>query len=391
MPDFKPRSRLYSTAGRAWLVLACLVGLAACSADDESAAQVDAESKAQSTVAAAEQARCPAGDALIARVRALQADGSDAEIRRWLDDVRAGGDANDTRPDQERTGCASFATLDDEQTERYVALLYSGPARMAPALALHQTPAAQKAILRAYRDDPDAVSDNPGLAAALAMAQIQQGESYEAAYEDLAFAALNDGIDPGYVRGYLNHFGCGYEDAVWAAKSKDRIDFLAGDAFPTSTTTADTAQSELVNDRMALLKQNRAPTLRSDCPLSASYAADHNGDTLTRLKLKAQQLSDDLQAKFGEYADMFARDDENEPNGAGEPKRSTFEKLEQQMAEQYAALERFARESGELASARWQYCANRFDRSFDFDAVADCVKAQPSAGESKDEADNETR
>ncbi|MBS63794.1 hypothetical protein [Salinisphaera sp.] len=389
MPDFKPRFRLSVPVVRAGVVLACLLGLAACGDDDDAATAAQAEADAPGV--AVEDARCPAGDALIARVRALEADGSDAEIRGWVDDVRAGGDVNDTRPDEERSGCASFATLDDDQTERYVALLYNGPAAMAPALALHQTPAAQKAILRAYRDDPDAVSDNPGLAAALAMAQIQQGESYEAAYEDLSFAALNDGIDPAYVRGYLNHFGCGYEDAVWAAKSKERIDFLAGDAFPTSTSVADTAQSELVNDRMALLKQKRAPTLRSDCPLSARYAADHNGDTLTRLKLKAQQLSDDLQAKFGEYADMFARDDDNEPSDTGEPKRSALEKFEDQMAEQYAALERFARESGELASARWQYCANRFDRSFDFDAVADCVKAQPSAGESKDEADNETR
>ena len=75
------------------------------------------------------------------------------------------------------------------------------------------------------------------------LAQIQQGKSYEAAYRDLAFAALNDGIAAGYVRGYLAHFGCGYEEAVWAAKTKDRIDFLAGDAFPTSTSPADTGQS----------------------------------------------------------------------------------------------------------------------------------------------------
>ena len=385
MPDLNPRfPHTLRTIARALIAIACIYALAACGAgddDEKTTAAADAEAPG---AAASDNTRCPSGDALIARVQALQNGGSDEAVTRWLNDIRVGADAADPQSQAERSGCASFETLDDEQTDRYVALLYDGPARMASALALHQTPAAQKAILRTYRDDPDAVSDNPGLAAAVAMAQIQQGKSYEAAYRDLAFAALNDGIAAGYVRGYLAHFGCGYEEAVWAAKTKDRIDFLAGDAFPTSTSPADTGQSRLIDDRMALLKQNEVPQLRADCPLSAQYAADHNGDTLTRLKLKAQQLSDALRGKFGEYADMFAREHDSDTK-APESGRSTLDRFEQEMAKQYAALEDFARQSGELASARWQFCANRFDRGFDFDAIADCVKAQPAESESGNE------
>ena len=372
-----------SFLARVALVVACVGLLSACGGDDDehSAAAAPEASETDTAIAADDsQLRCPGGEALLARVRALQAKSDPQAQRRWVADVLAG---------PERSGCASFKTLDDDQTKRYVTLLYNGDVQMSPALALHQTPAAQKAILHAYREVPDAVTDNAGLAAAVAMAQIQQGKSYEAAYRDLAFAALNDGIDAGYVRGYLTHFGCGYEDAVWAAKTRERIDFLAGDAFPASTRAGDTQQSQLIEDRMALLKQGEVPQLRADCPLSTRYAADHNGDTLTRLKLKAQQLSDSLRATFDGYAERFSDDDsDNDNTGDAKPRQHsnwTLEKFERQMAEQYAALEDFARQSGELASARWQYCANRFDRSFDFEAIADCVKAQPRPADQDNE------
>ena len=81
---------------------------------------------------------------------------------------------------------------------------------------------------------------------------------------------------------------------------------------------------------------------------------------------------------------MFAREHDSDTK-APESGRSTLDRFEQEMAKQYAALEDFARQSGELASARWQFCENRFDRGFDFDAIADCVKAQPAESESGNE------
>lgn len=389
---------------RALVVLAC-VALTACgSADEENEANVAAE--AVGATAATDAARCPRGDELIARVRALQEDGSDSDVERFTRAIQAGADraVNDSVEDKDgRQGCAGYQTLSPSQTETYVDLLYNGRPAMAPALVFGQTEAARRAILNAYRDDPDAVTSNPGLAAALAMAQIGSGQSYEAAYEDLAFAALNDGIAPGYVRGYLSHFGCDYEDAVWAAKTKKREDFLEGDPFPTSTSPEQTGDAALIADRMALLQRGEVPALRAECPLSVQHATDRNGDTLARFKLQARRWADQLHNRLGAFADGLGEGSEpDDTSSKDEDQQNAFtldpgwldmDALGTQMLDRMQALGDAAQRAGNTAGARLQACRQRLEQGFA--AVVDCFKDEGGQGdtstdESKTENDTTT-
>ena len=259
---------------------------------------------------------------------------------------------------------------------------------MAPALVFGETEAARRAILEAYRDDPDAVTNNPSLAAALAMAQIGSGESYASAYEDLSYAALNDGIPPRYVRGYLSHFGCGYEDAVWAAKTKERADFLEGEAFPTRTSPERAGEGTLVEDRMALLQRGAVPELRAECPLSVQYAADRNGDTLTRLKLQARHWADALHAHIGDYAGWLSTGNDTDDAATDAPKEEgddgafsidiegfDMDAFGTRMRDNMQAFGELTRQAGDFASARLDTCRRSLDQGFL--AVFDCFKSEP--------------
>lgn len=377
------RSALGARTASGLIVLGLAAALVGCgTADDESDQGSSAAPEHSAAAQTSDRPRCPTGDALISRARQLEAHGSDAAIRRWTRAARAGPD--DKGSDGMSAGCASFQTLSDRQTRTYVDILYQGRPDMAAALVLHQSTAAQQAILRAYRNDPDAVTDSPNLAGAVAMAQIQQGRNYQSAYHDLAFAALNGGVAPSYVRGYLAHFGCGYEDAVWAVKTTRSTDFFQGDAFPNSTTRADVDQSELVNDRMALLKDATVPTLRAGCPLSVQYAADHNGDALTRMKLKAKELKDRWDAKLKEYVDKLTPDDDP-PQPHNE--NSTAGRLRRQWVESYAELRDFAFQAGELADNRWDACSDRLDSGFQ--SIIACLKNDMPENRSDQTGDND--
>lgn len=389
-PDQKRTRRRAGWFGLA--VLTSTLVLTACgSADEPNDAETAAAKESPDATASVDATPCPRGDELIARVRALQDGGSDAAIERFTRAMQAGAGERDDSAANDETGgqgCAGFETLSPAQTETYVDLIYNGPPEMAPALVFGQTEAARRAILDAYRNDPDAVTNNPGLAAALAMAQIGSGESYAAAYEDLAYAALNDGIPPRYVRGYLWHFGCGYEDAVWAARTKERADFLEGDAFPTSTSPEQAGESALVEDRMALLQRGQVPKLRAECPLSVQYASDRNGDTLTRLKLQARDWADELHTRFGDYADRLGISGSADEPSKEAPKEDAeddafsidiegfdMDALGARMRDNMQAFGELARQAGDFASARLQTCRQRLDQGFS--AVVDCFKVEP--------------
>lgn len=361
--------------GLAGLAIVLIVaGCGSASSDNERQAPSKTHSAAASTTV---DSRCPAGPDLIAQVKQLEKHGSDAAITDWKQRIQAGPEQ--TINNQDQAGCASFATLSDPQTETYVDLLYHGRAEMTGALALHQTPAAQQAILHAYRRNPDAVTHSPGLAAAVAMAEIQTGRNYQSAYQDLAFGALNGGIDPSYVRGYLSHFGCRYEDAIWAAKTKQSTDFFDGDAFPTSTSPSDGDRDDFIHQRLALLQQGTVPSLRADCPLSAQYAADHNGDPMMRMKLKAQQLKNKLDDQLDEFAHKLFPDHDDE-QGPDDQSR-TDDSIRQGLASDFAQFKDIALRAADLTRARWHACADRLDDSLQ--AAIACLKNDDSPSQAQ--------
>ncbi|WP_423822942.1 hypothetical protein V5738_03090 [Salinisphaera sp. SPP-AMP-43] len=341
--------------GLAGLALVLIVaGCGSASSDNERQAPAKTHSATASTTV---DSRCPAGPDLIAQVRQLEKHGSDAAIADWKQRIQAGPEQTIGSPDQ--AGCASFATLSDPQIETYVDLLYHGRAEITGALVLHQTPAAQQAILQAYRRDPDAVTHSPSLAAAVAMAEIQTGRNYQSAYQDLAFGALNGGIDPSYVRGYLSHFGCRYEDAIWAAKTKQSTDFFDGDAFPVSTSPSDGDRDDFIHQRLALLQQGTVPDLRADCPLSAQYAADHNGDPMMRMKLKAQQLKNKLDDQLDEFAHKLFPDHDDEQGPDAQSRAG--DSIRRGLASDYAQFKAIALRAADVTRKRWQACADRLD------------------------------